>query len=60
MPFTARAQGKGDSYKTARGEILVSPVSMRVLCLVCRPGDYADPVGGKAAFEGQPAAGTGL
>jgi len=56
MPFMARAQGKGDSYKTDGGEILVSPVS-HASFVMSVPGMviYADPVGGKAAFEGQPA-----
>jgi len=56
MPFTARAQGKGDSYKTTGGEILVSPVS-HASFVMSVPGMviYADPVGGKAAYEGQPA-----
>ena len=62
MPFTARAQGKGDSYKTANGsEILISPIShasfvMSVPDLVI----YNDPVGGKALYDGQPAAGLVL
>jgi L-ascorbate metabolism protein UlaG (beta-lactamase superfamily) len=61
MPFTARAQGKGDSYKTASGEILVSPVS-HASFVMSVPGlvIYNDPVGGKALFEGQPAAGLVL
>jgi L-ascorbate metabolism protein UlaG (beta-lactamase superfamily) len=61
MPFTARAQGNGDSYKTASGEILVSPVS-HASFVMSVPGlvIYNDPVGGKALFEGQPAAGLVL
>ena len=58
MPFTARAQGKGDSYKTDGGEILISPVS-HASFVMSAPGMviYNDPVGGKAPYEGQPAAG---
>ena len=61
MPFTARAQGKGDSYKTESGEILVSPVS-HASFVMSVPGlvIYNDPVGGKALYEGQPAAGLVL
>ena len=61
MPFTARAQGKGDSYKTASGEILISPVS-HASFVMSVPGlvIYNDPVGGKALYDGQPAAGLVL
>ena len=61
MPFAARAQGKGDSYKTQSGEILVSPVS-HASFVMSVPGlvIYNDPVGGKALYEGQPAAGLVL
>ena len=61
MPFTARAQGKGDSYKTRGGEILVSPVS-HASFVMSVPGlvIYNDPVGGKALYDGQPAAGLVL
>lgn len=61
MPFTARAQGKGDSYKTDGGEILISPVS-HASFVMSVPGlvIYNDPVGGKAPYEGQPAAGLVL
>lgn len=57
MPFTARAQGKGDSYKTNGGEILVSPLS-HASFVMSVPGlvIYNDPVGGKELYEGQPAA----
>ena len=57
MPFTARAQGKGDSYKTASGEILISPVS-HASFVMSAPGlvIYNDPVGGKALYDGQPPA----
>lgn len=58
MPFAARAQGKGDSYKTDGGEILVSPIS-HASFVMSVPGlvIYNDPVGGKALYEGQPAPG---
>lgn len=61
MPFAARAQGKGDSYKTEGGEILVSPVS-HASFVMSVPGlvIYNDPVGGKAPYEGQPAPGLVL
>jgi L-ascorbate metabolism protein UlaG (beta-lactamase superfamily) len=61
MPFTARAQGKGDSYKTQSGEILISPVS-HASFVMSVPGlvIYNDPVGGKALYDGQPAAGLVL
>ena len=61
MPFTARAQGKGDSYKTGSGEILISPVS-HASFVMSVPGlvIYNDPVGGKALYEGHPAAGLVL
>ena len=58
MPFAARAQGKADSYKTDGGEILISPIS-HASFVMSVPGlvIYVDPVGGKAAYEGQPAPG---
>ena len=61
MPFTARAQAQGDSYKTDGGEIVVSPVS-HASFVMSVPGlvIYADPVGGKALYDGQPAAGLVL
>ena len=61
VPFAARAQGKGDSYKTDGGEILVSPVS-HASFVMSVPGlvIYNDPVGGKALYEGQPAPGLVL
>ena len=61
MPFTARAQGQGDSYKTDGGEIVVSPVS-HASFVMSVPGlvIYNDPVGGKALYDGQPAAGLVL
>ncbi len=61
MPFTARAQGKSDSYKTESGEILVSPVS-HASFVMSVPGlvIYNDPVGGKSLYDGQPAAGLVL
>ena len=62
MPFTARAQGKGDSYKTGGGgEMLISPVS-HASFVMSVPGlvIYNDPVGGKALYDGQPAAGLVL
>jgi L-ascorbate metabolism protein UlaG (beta-lactamase superfamily) len=61
MPFTARAQGKGDIYKTAGGEIVISPVS-HASFVMSVPGlvIYNDPVGGKEPYEGQPPAGLVL
>lgn len=62
MPFTARAQGKGDSYKTARGgEILIAPVG-HASFVMSAPGlaIYNDPVGGKALYDGHPPAGLVL
>jgi len=59
MPFTARAQGKGDAYKTGGGgEIVVSPINHASFVL-STPGlvIYNDPVGGKALYEGHPAPG---
>jgi len=57
MPFTARAQGRGDTYKAGSGEITVHPVSHASFVMTV-PGltIYNDPVGGKAAYDGQPAA----
>jgi L-ascorbate metabolism protein UlaG (beta-lactamase superfamily) len=57
VPFEARAQGKGDSYKTDSGEILISPISHASFVMTA-PGlvVYNDPVGGKALYDGQPAA----
>lgn len=56
MPFTARAQGEGDTYETDNGEITIHPIEhasfvMTVPSMVI----YADPVGGAAAYEGHPA-----
>jgi L-ascorbate metabolism protein UlaG (beta-lactamase superfamily) len=61
MPFTARAQGQGDSYKTDGGEIVVSPVS-HASFVMSMPGlaVYADPVGGKALYDGHAPAGLVL
>ncbi|MEP9387241.1 MBL fold metallo-hydrolase [Mesorhizobium sp. KR9-304] len=61
MPFTARAQGKGDSYKTMGGEILISPIS-HASFVMSMPGlvIYNDPVGGKELYEGHPTAGLVL
>jgi L-ascorbate metabolism protein UlaG (beta-lactamase superfamily) len=61
MPFTARAQGKGDSYKTDGGEIVISPIS-HASFVMSVPGlfIYNDPVGGKEPYEGQPDAGLVL
>lgn len=58
MPFTARAQGKGDTYKTDGGEITISPIS-HASFVMATPGlvVYNDPVGGKALYEGYPAPG---
>jgi L-ascorbate metabolism protein UlaG (beta-lactamase superfamily) len=57
VPFEARAQGKGDSYKTDSGEILIRPISHASFVMTA-PGlvVYNDPVGGKALYDGQPAA----
>ena len=48
MPFTARAQGKGDSYKSETGEIVISPIGHASFIMTV-PGlvIYNDPVGGK-------------
>lgn len=56
MPFSARAQAKGDSYKTDGGEILISPVDHASFVMTV-PGQviYADPVGADK-FAGQPPA----
>ncbi len=61
MPFTARAQGKGDSYKTDGGEIVVNPIS-HASFVMSVPGlvIYNDPVGGKALYDGHAAAGLVL
>ncbi|MDW6025669.1 MBL fold metallo-hydrolase [Mesorhizobium sp. BAC0120] len=61
MPFTARAEGKGDRYKTDSGEIVISPVQ-HASFVMSTPGlvIWNDPVGGKALFEGQPAPGLVL
>ena len=61
MPFTARAQGKGDSYKTGSGEILISPVS-HASFVMSVPGlvIYNDPVGGKAHLAGSSPPGSML
>lgn len=58
MPFTVRAQGMGDSYKTAGGEIVISPIS-HASFVMSAPGlvIYNDPVGGKALYDGHPPAG---
>jgi L-ascorbate metabolism protein UlaG (beta-lactamase superfamily) len=56
MPFAARAQGAGDSYKSETGEIVVSPVSHASFVMTV-PGlvIYNDPVGGKDLYAGSPA-----
>ncbi|MBX3582797.1 MAG: MBL fold metallo-hydrolase [Rhizobiaceae bacterium] len=61
MPFIARAEGKGDSYKTASGEIVITPIS-HASFIMSTPGlvIYNDPVGGGALYEGQPSAGLVL
>ena len=61
MPFTARAQAKGDSYKTDGGEIVINPIS-HASFVMSVPGlvIYNDPVGGKAAYDGHAAAGLVL
>lgn len=57
MPFTARAAGMADSYKTDTGEITVAPLS-HASFVMTTPGlvIYNDPVGGKDLYAGQPAA----
>ena len=61
MPFTARAQAKGDSYKTEGGEIVINPIS-HASFVMSVPGlvIYNDPVGGKAPYDGHAAAGLVL
>jgi L-ascorbate metabolism protein UlaG (beta-lactamase superfamily) len=56
MPFHARAQDGGDSYATDNGEIVVHPIAHASFVMTV-PGMviYSDPVGGAAAYEGQPA-----
>jgi len=56
VPFTARAQSGGDTYKTDNGEITVNPISHASFVMTV-PGMviYNDPVGGAAAYEGYPA-----
>lgn len=58
VPFAARAQGKGDTYKTDSGEIVIHPIS-HASFVMATPGlvVYNDPVGGKALYEGHPAPG---
>ncbi len=57
MPFTARAANEADSYKTDSGAIGISPIS-HASFVMTTPGltIYNDPVGGKAAYDGHPAA----
>lgn len=57
VPFRARAAGEADSYKTDSGAIGISPVS-HASFVMTTPGltIYNDPVGGKEAYDGQPAA----
>jgi L-ascorbate metabolism protein UlaG (beta-lactamase superfamily) len=56
MPFAARAQGKGDSYKTDNGEIMIIPIEHASFVMTMPDGlvIYNDPVGGKAKFDGNP------
>lgn len=61
MPFAARAEGARDSYKTTNGEIAISPIS-HASFVMSVPGlvIYADPVGGKALYDGHEPAGLVL
>ena len=56
MPFSARAAGEADSYKTDSGAIGISPIS-HASFVMTTPGltIYNDPVGGKELYDGQPA-----
>lgn len=56
VPFTARAQGAGDTYEIEGGQITIFPVSHASFVMTI-PGMviYADPVGGAEAYEGHPA-----
>lgn len=58
MPFTARAQDGGDTYRTDSGEITIHPVSHASFVMTV-PGMvvYNDPVGGAQAYDGYPAPG---
>lgn len=53
MPFTARAQGTGDSYPVEGGEIVIRPIK-HASFVMNTPGlvIYVDPVEGAAAYEG--------
>jgi hypothetical protein len=42
MPFTARAQGKGDSYKTDSSEIAINPIQ-HASFVMSVPGDLERP-----------------
>jgi L-ascorbate metabolism protein UlaG (beta-lactamase superfamily) len=58
MPYAALAQDGGmDTFETKSGEITVRPIS-HASFVMTTPGMviYCDPVGGAAAYEGQPAA----
>lgn len=57
MPFEGRAQAGGDTYKTDKGEIVIHPIG-HASFVMTTPNlvIYNDPVGGKALYEGQPAA----
>lgn len=54
MPFAARAQAKGDSYKTNAGEIVVNPIQHASMVLNT-PGlvIYVDPDGDPSLYAGQ-------
>lgn len=54
MPFSARAQGTGDTYKTDGGEIVVHPIQHASLVLNT-PGlvIYVDPDGDPSLYQGQ-------
>lgn len=56
MPFAGRAQDGGDTYETDNGKISIFPISHASFVMTV-PGMviYNDPIGGAAAYEGQPA-----
>ncbi len=56
MPYAARAQGgEGDTYDTESGQITIHPISHASFVMTTPAMTiYNDPVGGAAAYEGQP------
>ncbi|WP_011581895.1 MULTISPECIES: MBL fold metallo-hydrolase [Chelativorans] len=58
MPFSTRAQeSQGDSYDSENGKITISPIAHASFVMtVPNMVIYVDPVGGAAAFEGNPPA----